>query len=182
MQTLYHKLHLIGEWYCLSPTYGSLFPVTDAVSSTFAARRPPHTHKRQGRMLRTTFTTLSSRSRNVASMAKRMKHVWMELHLRMSIPSPSGSDFRPMRPLNRCQNVLATSARTPLISTNSFTHSQYRLISSTFCTCRAEIKGFDKWKQRHGCGRCPASSSRTSPASGSVRRRTSRAAGRCAPR
>ena len=56
------------------------------VSSTETDLKPPQIHGRQGGMLRTTFTTFPSLSRKVASIGKRMKKVWMQLHFVISIP------------------------------------------------------------------------------------------------
>ena len=78
-------------------------------------------------MLRTTLTTLSFLSRNVASIGKLIKNVWIALHFRMSIPSSGARSFVPMSPRARCGNVRATLARIPLTTTVSITsdHCQY---------------------------------------------------------
>ena len=56
-------------------------------------------------------------------IAKLMKKVCIALHFKMSIPSPGGSDRRPMRPRSLWKNVRATSARTPHIRTLSIVKS-----------------------------------------------------------
>ena len=93
--------------------------IQEAVSSTLTARNPPQMNSRHGRILRTTLTTLSFRSRNVASMGKDMKNVWIELHLSISRPSPLGKRLVPISPFALSKNVRATFARTPSISTVS---------------------------------------------------------------
>lgn len=97
------------------------------VSSTFTARKPPHTQSRHGRMLRTTLTTASFRSRNVASIGNDMKKVCIELHLSISSPSPGGRLLTPISPLARSKNVRAIFARTPSISTVSNLFAPERL-------------------------------------------------------
>lgn len=96
-----------------------MYHLSAAVSSTLTARNPPHTNIRQGGMLRTTFTTLSFPSRNVAFIGNDMKNVWMALQRRISNPSPDGRHFLPIRPRILSRSVRATRARTPPTITNS---------------------------------------------------------------
>src|SRR5438270_13846040 len=72
-----------------SPTEMPLRPASPAASSmTERARRAPAV--RHGLTPAAILTTVSSRSRKIASIANRMKNMWIELHGRIRMPSPAG--------------------------------------------------------------------------------------------
>lgn len=85
-------------------------------------------------MLRTTFTTSSCLSRNVASIGNDMKNVCMALHRRISMPSPGGSDLVPMRPFILAKSVRATLARTPITTAISSLSERFFRIDSGWQT------------------------------------------------
>src|SRR5581483_11056951 len=68
-----------------SPALTSAAAPAASSITTFA---PRFAANRQGRSSRTTPSTRRSRSQKIASIAKRMKSMWIELAGRNSIPSP----------------------------------------------------------------------------------------------
>jgi hypothetical protein len=75
---------------------------------------------RQGGRSAATFTTRSARSRKTASIAKRMKAVWIDEAGRSSIPSPEERPLRPRRPRIRADEVSASRQRSQTTSPWSF--------------------------------------------------------------
>jgi hypothetical protein len=75
---------------------------------------------RHGRTSAATFTTRSAGSRKTASIAKRMKAVWMDDAGRSSIPSPEERPLRPRRPRRRADEVSARKQCSQTTSPLSF--------------------------------------------------------------
>src|SRR5262249_50217775 len=83
-------------------------------SSTLSAPRTYGTRPVHGRTAVRTVTTSRSPSasglrRKTASIAKRMNDMWMPFAPAIHRPLPSGSAARPIRPMNRAQNEVASS-------------------------------------------------------------------------
>ena len=79
-------------------------------SSTEWANRPPRA-MRQGRRSSKTLTTCSCSSRKTASIANRMKNMWMLGHGVIHSPSLAGREARPSRPRMRLHRESVLTSR-----------------------------------------------------------------------